>query len=126
MRFPVETTTMKNGEMTTIKGEEMTKKFEDENKTAALQALQRAAKKHSEFGHENIGANEVIENGDEKPVPPLVDLGIFGNFWITKSKSIDDKVHMHADEKDDILKEKPKPVFRKEDYYDKYPELKQH
>ena len=110
-------------DMTTIEGQTDTET--GNNTSAALEALQRAAKKHNDFNHDkdNELINEVPE--DDKPTPPLVDLGIFGNFWITKSKGNEDKLNMKQEEIEDLLKERPRPVFNKEDYYDRYPELKQ-
>lgn len=75
-----------------------------------VQALQRAAKKRH---FESEAVVEELEEED-RPTQPLVDLGIFGSFWLQKARDIDQ----------DGTTSKPNPVFRPEDYTDKYPELR--
>ena len=51
---------------------------------------------------------------EDIPTPPLVDLGIFGSFWLQKPKSIGDSEKQN----------RPAPIFNPADYLDKFPELK--
>ena len=79
----------------------------DGSKLVIVQALQRAAKNTPDFLEPN-SSNDQPEN--------QVDLGIFGSFWLQKPRNI------RQDEKSTT--DRPKPVFRKEDYLDKFPELR--
>ena len=79
----------------------------DGSKLVIVQALQRAAKNTGDFSTE--------ENSSQQP-ENQVDLGIFGSFWLEKPKNIQIE--------DSESTTRPKPVFRKEDYLDKFPELR--
>ena len=79
----------------------------DGSKLVIVQALQRAAKNTQDFSTE--------ENSSQTP-ENQVDLGIFGSFWLQKPKNIQDNENQSTT--------RPKPVFRKEDYLDKFPELR--
>lgn len=77
----------------------------DGSKLVIVQALQRAAKNTADFPSE-LNPNSGPGN--------QVDLGIFGSFWLQKPRNI----------RQDRSTDRPKPVFRKEDYLDKFPELR--
>ena len=77
----------------------------DGSKLVIVQALQRAAKNTADFSSE-LNPNSGPDN--------QVDLGIFGSFWLPKPRNI----------RQDHSTDRPKPVFRKEDYLDKFPELR--
>ena len=77
----------------------------DGSKLVIVQALQRAAKNTVDFPSE-LNPNSGPDN--------QVDLGIFGSFWLQKPRNI----------RQDRSTDRPKPVFRKEDYLDKFPELR--
>ena len=77
----------------------------DGSKLVIVQALQRAAKNTADFPSE-LNPNSGPDN--------QVDLGIFGSFWLQKPRNI----------RQDRSTDRPKPVFRKEDYLDKFPELR--
>ena len=77
----------------------------DGSKLVIVQALQRAAKNTADFPSE-LNPNSGPDN--------QVDLGIFGSFWLQKPRNI----------RQDHSTDRPKPVFRKEDYLDKFPELR--
>ena len=46
-----------------------------------------------------------------------IDLGIFGSFWLQTAKPIEDE-----DSDEDDVTHRPEPVFRIEQFTDKYPE----
>ena len=81
----------------------------DGSKLLVVQALQRAAKN---FESEEMEILEKERDPDENN--EHVDLGIFGDFWLQKPFSGGENSEKST---------RPTPVFRKEDYLDKFPEL---
>ena len=77
--------------------------------------LNRSSKKSSNFNELNsISFDEMPP--EDIPVPPLVDLGIFGSFWLQKPKAIKSR--------STSFENRPAPIFNPSDYLDKYPELR--
>ena len=73
------------------------------SKLVVVQALHHASGAKDRTG-------ELLE-----PIPPMVDLGIFGSFWLQKPKANSNNRGSSS----------PRPaVLKKEDYLDKFPELK--
>ena len=56
---------------------------------------------------------------------PHVDLGIFGNFWLQKPHQALFREDLETSASEEIDRtERPEPVFRKEEFLDKFPELR--
>lgn len=92
---------------------EETQESKDGSKLLVVQALHRAAK--------NIEDNHDGSINEDMPQPNdlHVDLGIFGNFWLLQKPKA-----AVAHDNDSKANDRPRPVFIKEDYLDKFPELK--
>ena len=78
--------------------------------------LNRSSKKSSNFNNEFNSVSFEMPPEDI-PIPPLVDLGIFGSFWLQKPKAIKSR-------STSTFENRPAPIFNPSDYLDKYPELR--
>ena len=78
--------------------------------------LNRSSKKSSNFNELNSVSFEMPP--EDIPIPPLVDLGIFGSFWLQKPKAIKSRSTSPT------FENRPAPIFNPSDYLDKYPELR--
>lgn len=74
----------------------------DGSKLVVVQALQRAAKKSGNFKKMEEQTPDASQ---------MVDLGIFGSFWLQKSKAIDNE------EEEEEKRTRPNPIFRREQYF---------
>ena len=88
----------------------------DGSKLLVVQALQRAAKNFEEDGTESVSDQERAPDANNDHVK----LGIFGDFWLQKPFS------GTPDAEASRKSTRPTPIFRKEEYYDKFPELLVH